>query len=114
MHQMGVTKRILAAALEQAAQRGLERIGAVAVEINPFSGIDGDEVRECFVVASQGTPAQGAALAAREMAFSGRCRACGAKVAVTGPDVRCACGSADLELAPMQDWRLVAVEAPPT
>ena len=111
MHEMGVTQRILAAALERATTQGLDRVGAVRVEISPFSGIDADEVRLCFEQASRGTPAQGASLAVSEMALDARCRACGAQVTVSSPHAACACGSVDLELPPLQDWRLVAVEA---
>jgi hydrogenase nickel incorporation protein HypA/HybF len=111
MHEMGVTRRMLAAALERAAREKMERVGAVRVEISPLSGIDAEEVCLCFEAASRDTPAEGARFAAGEMALEGRCRACGAAVAVTSPDAACACGSSDFELAPMQDWRLVAVEA---
>ena len=110
MHEMALTRRILAAALEEAAREGIARIGALEVGISPFSGIDAEEVGLCFELASRGTPAERAALTVREMALQGRCRACGADVTISNPRATCACGSADLELAPLQDWRLVAVE----
>jgi len=111
MHEMGLTRRMLAAALEQAERDHIAHIGAVEIEISPVSGIEADEVRGCFEIARAGTAAEGAALTVQDMALKARCRACGAEVAVSGPSDACACGSVDLEIAPMPDWRLVAVEA---
>ena len=92
MHELGITRNIVAIASDAAQGR---RVRRVTVEIGRLSGVMADAVAFCFDVAAEGTPLQGAKLDIREVEGRARCKACGAEFATPELFTPCACGSHD-------------------
>jgi len=94
MHELGITRSIVAIVSEHADGAKVTR---VRLEIGKLSAVLPDAVRFCFEAVSRGTPAEGATLEIVEIAGRARCRMCAAEVALERPFGRCACGCSDLE-----------------
>ncbi len=89
MHELSITRNIVAIAVENA--RGA-KVLRVTVEIGRLSAVMPDAVRFCFDVVSRGTLAEGAALEILEVAGRARCTSCAVEVPLEQPVGRCACG----------------------
>jgi hydrogenase nickel incorporation protein HypA/HybF len=94
MHELSITRNIVAIVAEAAAGRPVRRI---TLEIGKLSGVLPEAVRFCFDVVAEGTALQGAALEIREPEGRARCRDCGAAFAIATLWAACGCGSRDLE-----------------
>ncbi|MEO5763735.1 MAG: hydrogenase maturation nickel metallochaperone HypA [Casimicrobiaceae bacterium] len=95
MHELSITRSIVAICSEQAKGAPVRR---VTVEIGKLSAVLPESVRFCFDVCTQGTLLDGATLEIIETAGLGRCKDCGADVALAELVGRCGCGSRNLAL----------------
>lgn len=86
------------------------RIRAVRLEVGALSCVMPDALRFCFDVCAQGTRLEGATLQIHTIAALGRCRACGAELALDGPVTPCPCGSVDVEVLAGHELRVREVE----
>lgn len=107
MHELALTRSVVALALEHA---GGARITRVVLEIGELSGVLADAVRFCFDVCARGTAAEGAILEVRAVPGRGRCRACGAEFPLDRPFGTCQCGNTDVELTAGTELRLRELE----
>ncbi len=90
MHELSITRNIVAIVSEHAAGRKLKR---VRLQIGKLSAIMPDAIRFCFDLCAEGTGAAGAMLEIDEIAGSARCDNCAEEVVLTIPAGRCqACG----------------------
>ncbi len=89
MHELSITRSVVAIALEHAQGRKVLRL---RLEIGRLSAVMPEAVRFCFDVVSQGTGVEGAVLEIVEVAGRGRCSTCGSEVVLEQPIGRCACG----------------------
>jgi hydrogenase nickel incorporation protein HypA/HybF len=89
------------------------RVTKVVVAVGKLSAVLPDALRFSFEVAAQGTALEGATLEIDEVAGAGRCRACGASVALSRPFGTCACGGIDLELTQGEELHVKALEVQP-
>ena len=103
MHELGITRNIVAIVAEHAAGRKVTR---VAVDIGRLSGVMSDAVRFCFDVVARGTCAEGATLDIRDIEGKGRCRACHTEFATPQLYSPCACGSRDVERIAGEDLKV--------
>ncbi len=62
MHELGITRNIVAIVAEAAKGRPVRR---VTLEIGKLSGVMSEAIAFCFDVVAQGTPLEGAALEIR-------------------------------------------------
>src|SRR5262249_30868161 len=62
MHEMGMTQRLLAATLQQAAGAGARRVTAVHIVAHELAAVSADSVRFYWEMVSAGTIAEGARL----------------------------------------------------
>ena len=62
MHEMSLLKGLLAQIGRIAKENGAERVGVVRLRLGPLAHIEPDHLREHFVEAARGTPAEGARL----------------------------------------------------
>lgn len=69
----------------------------VTLEIGKLSAIMPDAVRFCFDIVAKGTALDGATLEIREIPGRGRCRDCGAGMALEQLFGRCGCGSNNID-----------------
>ena len=107
MHELGITRHIVALCAEHAQGATVRR---VRVQIGQLSVVMPDAVRFCFEVCARGTPLEGAALEIVEVPGRGRCRACGDELALAEPFGCCPCGSVDLELVAGEELMVQEME----
>jgi hydrogenase nickel incorporation protein HypA/HybF len=107
MHELAVTRSVVALALEHASGA---RITRVVVEIGKLSGVLPDAVRFCFEVCTRGTGAEGATLEVVEIPGRARCRVCGIERPVEYVFGQCGCGNTDLELTAGHELRVRELE----
>ena len=90
MHELGITRNIVAIVGEAAAGC---RVRRVTLEVGKLSGVMSDAIAFCFDVAAAGTALEGASLEIREIEGRARCSDCGAEFNTATLFQACACGS---------------------
>ena len=90
MHELGISRNIVAIVGEAAKGR---RVSRVTLEIGKLSGVMREAIAFSFDLVAQGTAAEGAELDIREIEGRARCMACGAEFAAPSFLTPCACGS---------------------
>lgn len=93
MHELGITRNIVAIVAEHAAGRPVRR---VAIDVGRLSGVMSEAIRFSFDIVAAGTCLEGAELAIRDVDGRGKCRACNAEFALPNLFTPCACGSRDV------------------
>lgn len=88
MHELSVTRNIVAAVREHAGERLVE---AVHLRIGKFAGVDVQAIRFCFDVCAQGTVLEGARLEIDEVDGRASCQRCGEVVALEHWVAICPC-----------------------
>ncbi|MCA9633574.1 MAG: hydrogenase maturation nickel metallochaperone HypA [Myxococcales bacterium] len=88
MHELGLTRGIVAACAERAQGRAVR---VVRLKIGSFAGVELQALRFCFELCAEGTLVEGAELAIEEIAGCGECGECGARVSLDSPIAICPC-----------------------
>jgi hydrogenase nickel incorporation protein HypA/HybF len=107
MHELGITQEIIAVVTERAGER---RVRRVVLEIGKLSGVLPDAIQFCFGLCSERTAVEGAELEILQPDGRGRCRRCGAEVAMKAVLARCPCGSNNLEWISGEELRIKEME----
>ncbi len=107
MHELGITRNVVAICSERAAGARVKR---VTLEIGKLSAVLPESVRFCFDICAQGTPLEGSLLEIIEVAGAALCRDCGDEVALTRLYGRCACGGANLRLISGEELKIKEME----
>jgi hydrogenase nickel incorporation protein HypA/HybF len=94
MHELGITRNVVAIVAEHAKGRRVKR---VSLDVGQLAGVMSDAIRFSFDVVAQGTCVEGALLDIREIPGRGRCRTCAAEFATPNLYTPCPCGSCDVE-----------------
>jgi hydrogenase nickel incorporation protein HypA/HybF len=89
MHELGISRNVVAIAAEAAQGRRVRRI---ILEIGKLSGVVPDALYFCFDVVAQGTLAEGAVLEIREIEGRARCMACRNEFDTPSLITACRCG----------------------
>ena len=76
MHELPITERILAVALQHAQGRNVTRIVRIHLRIGELSDLENEWIQHYFNYLSRGTLAENAELAIRRVPIVVRCRAC--------------------------------------
>jgi len=114
MHEMGLARGILRESLRRGQEKGARRITAVDVEVSPLAVVDVEDLALCFADAAKGTGAEDAELRIVRLPLVAECSECGESVHVQSAADTCpSCGSRSLEVKPMPDWQVTAVETVP-
>jgi hydrogenase nickel incorporation protein HypA/HybF len=90
MHELSVTRNIVAIVGEAARGR---RVSRVTLEIGKLSGVMAEAVAFCFDIVAAGTALEGAMLDIRQLDGRARCQDCGAEFATETIFTPCPCGS---------------------
>jgi len=90
MHELGVTRNIVAIVSEHAGEKLVKR---VSLDIGKLSAIMPDAIRFCFDVCSKDTPLEKASLEINEIPGLGRCESCGEELELEQLFGQCPCGS---------------------
>jgi len=107
MHELAITRNIVAMVAEAAQGRPVRR---VLLEIGALSGVLADSVRFCFDVVAEGSPLEGALLEIREPKGRARCRACGVTFDQPTLFTPCICGARDFERLAGEELTIVECE----
>jgi len=90
MHELGITRNIIAIVGEAANGRPVRR---VTLEVGKLSGVMCEAIVFCFDTVAEGTPLQGASLEILEIAGRARCAVCAAEFEMPTLFTACPCGS---------------------
>ncbi|MGD0719996.1 MAG: hydrogenase maturation nickel metallochaperone HypA [Roseiarcus sp.] len=90
MHELGITRNIVAIVSEAAEGRPVRR---VTIEIGKLSGVLSEAIAFCFDAVARGTALEGARLEIREIDGRARCTQCDAEFAADTLFTPCPCGS---------------------
>jgi hydrogenase nickel incorporation protein HypA/HybF len=90
MHELGITRNIVAIVGDAARGR---RVRRVTLEVGKLSGVMSNAIAFCFDIVSQGTPLAGASLEIREIDGRARCCVCGDEFETATLFTACRCGS---------------------
>ncbi|HEX4386398.1 MAG TPA: hydrogenase maturation nickel metallochaperone HypA [Myxococcales bacterium] len=107
MHELGITRNIVAVVAEAAQGR---RVLKVNLDLGRLSGVLAQAVAFCFDEVSKGTPLEGARLVIRELEGRGRCRKCQAELATPTLFTACPCGGRDLERLSGEELQIKSME----
>jgi hydrogenase nickel incorporation protein HypA/HybF len=107
MHELGISRNIVAIVSE--AAKG-QRVRRVTLEVGKLSGVMSDAIAFCFDAVAQGTVAEGATLEIREIDGRARCIDCASEFEVTTFLTPCACGSRRLVHFDGQDLKVKTME----
>jgi hydrogenase nickel incorporation protein HypA/HybF len=107
MHELGISRNIVAIVADAARGR---RVRRVALEIGRFAGVEREAILFCFEVAAQGTAVEGAVLDIRDIEGRARCNACAAEFATDSLLTPCACGSRRLQRLAGDELNVKSIE----
>jgi hydrogenase nickel incorporation protein HypA/HybF len=107
MHELAITESMIAAVAERV---GPARVARVRLQVGQLAGVVPEALQFCFDVCARGTTLEGAALEIDEVPGRGRCRQCGAEIAMASFLDGCGCGSVELDLISGQELRIKNVE----
>jgi len=107
MHELGITRSVVAICSEQA---GGGRVSRVRLEIGRLSAVLPEAVRFCFDVCTQDTPLADAELEIVEVEGRGRCLDCGREFALDQPFGTCDCGSHAIKCIAGQELNIKEME----
>jgi hydrogenase nickel incorporation protein HypA/HybF len=107
MHELGITRNIVAIVADAARGR---RVTRVTVEVGQLSGVMAEAMAFCFDVVAEGTALEGATLEIREVPGRARCNACGAEFLTPNLFTACACGSRDATRTGGDELKVKAME----
>ena len=112
MHELALTERMLALALDAAENNGAERILQINIRLGVLSGVIPSCVEYYFGLQSKGTIAEGAKLSMTAEPLRIRCRACGAESASDSTLLACpVCGSEDFQLLSGREYYVESLVA---
>lgn len=108
MHELSITRNIVAIVAEKAAGRAVRR---VHLKIGRMSGIEVQAIQFCFGIVSEGTTVAGAELVIHEIDGLARCTGCGEEVPLEQPRGICPCErQARLEIVAGEELLIHALE----
>lgn len=108
MHELSITRNVIAIVAERAAGHRVKR---VRLQIGRLSAVMPEAVRFCFDLCAADTPVAGATLEIDEVPGRGRCRDCGHEVGLIAPVGRCpACNGMGLQLISGQEMLIKEFE----
>lgn len=90
MHELGITRNIVAIVSDAAKGRKVLR---VTLEIGELSGVMSEAIEFCFETVAKGTALEDATLEIRRIAGRARCDACGSEFDQAILYAPCLCGS---------------------
>jgi hydrogenase nickel incorporation protein HypA/HybF len=107
MHELGITRNIVAIVADAAQGRKVRR---VTLEVGELSGVMTDAIAFCFDVVAQGTVLEGAQLDLKVIPGRARCTACGTEFDTATLYTPCACGSRRLEQLQGEELNIKTME----
>jgi len=111
MHELAITQNMLDVVLEQAKEAGAKEVGKINLVIGEMTGVVKECVQFYFGFLSQGTLAEGAALAFTMVATKARCRVCDKLFELEEFDWTCPyCGGKEMEIVAGKELFVESIE----
>ncbi len=107
MHELGITRSVVAICAESS---GGEAVKRVTLEIGKLSAILPDAVRFCFDICAKGTVVEGAALEILEIPGKALCTECGGEIELFDLVGKCNCGSRNLRIVAGEELKVKEIE----
>jgi hydrogenase nickel incorporation protein HypA/HybF len=107
MHELAITRSIVAIVAEQAAGR---RVLRVTLEIGELSAVMPEAIRFCFDVVAADSALAGAALDIVAVPGRARCEECGTEMPLADLVARCPCGSRRLARLAGEELNIKSME----
>ena len=107
MHELGITRNIVAIVADAAKGR---RVTRVHLEVGKLSGIMAQAIAFCFETVCKESAIDGAVLSIQEVDGRARCRTCGAEFATPTLFTPCGCGSRDLVRLAGEELKITTME----
>lgn len=107
MHELSLTRNIVALCSERADGR---RVRRVTLEIGALSCVLPEALRFCYGVCTDGTLLAGSTLDIVCVAGRARCRRCGAELALELHGSACGCGARDFQVLAGEELRIREME----
>ncbi len=107
MHELGITREVVAVASAHSAGA---RVRRVTLEIGKLSTILPDAIRFCFPVCAAGTAVEGADLEIISVSGRAHCRKCDRDVELGELFGCCPCGSGDLDWLSGTELKIKSIE----
>jgi hydrogenase nickel incorporation protein HypA/HybF len=107
MHELGITRNIVAIVSEHAGDNQVKR---VALDIGKLSAILPDAIRFCFDVCCKDTVLEKATLEINEIPGLGRCESCGTEIELEQLFGRCSCGSQHITCIAGEELKIKEME----
>jgi hydrogenase nickel incorporation protein HypA/HybF len=107
VHELGITRNIVAIVGEAAKGR---RVSRVTLEVGKLSGVMAGAIAFCFDMVAKDTELDGAILDINEIEGHARCVACGAEFAAPTLFTPCDCGSRRVVLLRGEELKVKTME----
>lgn len=107
MHELSITRNIVAIASDHAASRRVRRI---TLRVGMLAGVAVDAIQFCFDVAARNTPCEGARLEIEAVDGKAHCHGCDADFFLPAFGARCPCGSSDYAIAAGTELSVYQIE----
>ena len=112
MHEMSITRNLIAVAEKAARDNGAEAVVGIRIGVGRYSGIIPEYVVRCFDILKPGTIAEEASLSFEELPTRIRCRQCGAEDEPDEATSGCRhCGASDVQMISGFDAAIISIEA---
>lgn len=107
MHELGITRNIVAIVSERANNR---RVLRVQLSVGRLSAILADAISFCFDICSKNTVAEGASLEICYIDGRLKCRSCGTEKTSNTLYGQCVCGSSDMQCIAGEELLISEIE----
>ncbi len=107
MHELGITRNIVAIVAENAGERIVSR---VRLQIGKLSAIMPDAIQFCFDVCSKGTVLEGATLEIDHIEGRAQCNQCDHQFPIQQLAGTCVCGSRDIRCIAGEELKIKEME----
>lgn len=107
MHELGITRNIVAIVCDAAKGRKVHR---VTLEIGQLSGVMGEAIEFCFETVAKGTLLEDATLEIQRITGRARCNECGSEFEQATLFASCHCGSRRLTRLQGEELRIKSME----
>jgi hydrogenase nickel incorporation protein HypA/HybF len=107
MHELGITRNIVAIVAQAAHGRAVHK---VTLEIGELAGVMADAIAFCFEVVARDTPLASASLEIVRVAGRARCKQCGTELETPTLFTACPCGSRDLQRLSGDELKIKTME----
>lgn len=107
MHELGITRNIVAIVGDAAKGR---RVRRVTLDVGKLSGVMTQAIAFCFETVAKGSAVEGATLNIREIEGRARCEDCGTEFETPTLFTPCACGSRQFKRLQGEELNIKSME----